>query len=319
MKSRITYAAVALTGIIIGLTISHPVARAMEVLGITACSTAAPCTGGTNTGVGNAVKAIAANGAAVFAKNQGKDTDTTPAVYGWSQNSNGIFGETASKTGYDAGVYGLDTTKGATNSGVFGLSTNGVGVNGGSANNYGVQAATGSTASTISAVNLTALVGGDLIRGNGEQNTLFRVDGLGNVRTPGLLYSGGSCSSGCLRSTRVQSYGTTAAVPTIEDTGEARLIAGNATVRIDPAFANAIDARQGYVVLITPEGDTRGLFVAVRTPGAFTVRETMGGRSSIAFGYRIVAHPFGVNEARLPMVQMRAAPSAALPARGRAE
>ena len=63
-------------------------------------------------------------------------------------------------------------------------------------------------------------------------------------------------------------------------------------------------------MLITPEGDTRGLFVAARTPGAFSVRETMGGRSSIAFGYRIVAHPFGVNEPRLPMVQMRGVPIA---------
>ena len=196
MKSRITFAAVALAGIIIGLTISHPVALAMEAFGITTCGSAAPCIGGTNTGPGDAVKAIAGNGAAVFAKNQGKDTDTTPAVYGWSQNSNGILGQTASKTGYDAGVYGIDTTNGTTNSGVFGLSTNGIGVGGGSANNNGVQAATGSTSATMSAISLTALVGGDLIRGNGEQNTLFRVDGMGNVRTPGLLYSGGSCSTG---------------------------------------------------------------------------------------------------------------------------
>jgi hypothetical protein len=110
-----------------------------------------------------------------------------------------------------------------------------------------------------------------------------------------------------VRTTRVRSYGATVAAPTLEDTGEARLIAGSATVRLDPAFANAIDPRQGYVVLITPEGDTRGLFFASRTPGAFHVRETLGGRSSIAFGYRIVAHPFGVNEPRLPMVQMKAA------------
>jgi hypothetical protein len=309
MKSKVTYSAIALTGIIIGLAISHPVARAMEAFGITTCGTVAPCIGGTNTGAGDAVKAIAGNGAAVFAKNQGKDTNATAAVYGLSQNSNGMFGQTASKTGFDAGVYGLDTTNLATNSGVFGLSTNGVGVNAGSANNFGVQAATGSTSASVAAIDLSAIVGADLIRGVGEQNSLFRVDTFGNIRTQGQLFSGGSCSSGCVKM-RVQSYGTTAAVPTIEDTGEARLIAGNATVRIDPAFANAIDARQGYVVLITPEGDTRGLFVAARTPGSFAVRETMGGRSSIAFGYRIVAHPFGANEPRLPMVQMQGTPIA---------
>lgn len=309
MKSRITYPVIALAGVIIGLTISHPVAQAMEAFTITTCSTVVACTGGTNTGPGQAIKAVAGNGAAVYAKNQGKDTDTTPAVYGWSQNSNGIFGQTASKTGYDAGVYGLDTTNLATNSGVFGLSTNGIGVNAGSANNFGVQAATSSTSASIAAINLSSILGADLIRGNGAQNSLFRVDTYGNIHTQGQLFSGGSCSSGCVKM-RVQSYGTTATVPTIEDTGEARLTAGNATVRIDPAFANAIDARQGYVVLITPEGDTRGLFVAVRTPGAFTVRETMGGRSSIAFGYRIVAHPFGVSEPRLPMVQTPGTPIA---------
>lgn len=101
----------------------------------------------------------------------------------------------------------------------------------------------------------------------------------------------------------MRAYGTTAALPTIEDTGEAQLLHGAISVRLDPAFANAIDARQGYVVLLTPEGDTRGLFVAQRSRNAFVVREVLGGTANVAFAYRIVAHPYGVSEPRLPFEQ----------------
>ena len=37
-----------------------------------------------------------------------------------------------------------------------------------------------------------------------------------------------------------------------------------------------------------PEGDCRGLYVRRKSAGSFEVRELMGGKSSIAFSYRIV-------------------------------
>ena len=60
--------------------------------------------------------------------------------------------------------------------------------------------------------------------------------------------------------------------------------------------------RNWYYVFLTPLGDTRGLYVSVKTPAAFQVRETLRGRNSLAFDYRIVAHPLGASNDRLPAV-----------------
>ena len=62
-----------------------------------------------------------------------------------------------------------------------------------------------------------------------------------------------------------------------------------------------MDSTTKYFVTLTPEGDCRGLYVAQRDAARFVVRELQGGRSSIAFTYRIVAKPLGNNSARLPL------------------
>jgi hypothetical protein len=87
-----------------------------------------------------------------------------------------------------------------------------------------------------------------------------------------------------------------------EDTGEAQLQAGQVRVPLDPDFAATIDAKSSYVVFITPEGDTRGMYVTGRTSQGFTVRETLGGRSNTPFAYRIVAKflPAPAPQARAP-------------------
>jgi len=139
---------------------------------------------------------------------------------------------------------------------------------------------------------------------------IFYVDDSGNVTITGTIKTGGSCSSGCAKPAtasgyHVVSYAPRESVPTMEDTGEGQLINGSAYVRIDPALANVIDQTTNYVVLITPEGDSRGLYVTQKTPAGFAVRENQGGRSTLAFGYRIVAKPYGSREARLPMVYVQ--------------
>jgi hypothetical protein len=93
---------------------------------------------------------------------------------------------------------------------------------------------------------------------------------------------------------------------TLEDTGTARLMNGEAAVRFDPALAGAVDMRQGYQVFLTPDGETRGwLYVAAKYEGGFIVREAEHGRSSISFDYRVVAHPIGSTTARLPAVTIK--------------
>jgi hypothetical protein len=142
-----------------------------------------------------------------------------------------------------------------------------------------------------------------------DGNDVAGITDIGNVGISGLLYSSGSCSSGCIvnhrRTRAVREYTPTESEPTIEDNGEAALVDGAAQVALDPRFTNVIDRNASYIVTVTPEGDCRGLYVTGRSEHGFVVRELQGGRSSVGFGYRIVAHRFGVSEPRLPMVDMR--------------
>jgi hypothetical protein len=158
-------------------------------------------------------------------------------------------------------------------------------------------------------------LGGLLFDGNNASFVdSFKVDDAGNINITGQIFTGGTCASGCARTpgkpgVQVQSYTPKEAVPTIEDFGEAQLVAGQVYVHLDPVFANAIEQRANYLVFITPEGDNRGLYVTQKSTSGFVVRESQGGRSTLAFSYRIVAKPFGTEGmARLQMVVLRAVP-----------
>jgi hypothetical protein len=96
------------------------------------------------------------------------------------------------------------------------------------------------------------------------------------------------------------SYASRQAQPTVEDLGEGRMVNGLAHVSLDPTFAATIDKRTNYLVFITPDGDSRGLYVTEKTTLGFDVRENAGGRSNLTFDYRLVAKPYDTNAARLP-------------------
>ena len=120
----------------------------------------------------------------------------------------------------------------------------------------------------------------------------------------GKIYTSGSCAIGCAPPRKpgkhVVTYAPQESRPTMEDFGEAQLIDGQAYVRLDPAYANVIDGHATYMVFITPEGDSRGLYVTQRSAAGFAVRENQAGRSTLAFTYRIVAKPYADNSPRLP-------------------
>ncbi len=101
----------------------------------------------------------------------------------------------------------------------------------------------------------------------------------------------------------LRGYGVQATESRIEDTGSAQIVGGRGSVSIDQAFGKTIDFRGGYQVFITPGGDSKGLYVTNKTPAGFEVRESQGGRSSLSFDYRIVAHPVGTTYERLPAVR----------------
>ncbi len=76
-----------------------------------------------------------------------------------------------------------------------------------------------------------------------------------------------------------------------EDFGSAQLHNGVAEVALLPSFLDTVDIQSGYHVFLTPVGDSRGLYVAQKTADGFEVREHGGGKSNIAFDYRLVARP----------------------------
>ena len=98
-------------------------------------------------------------------------------------------------------------------------------------------------------------------------------------------------------------------VPSMEDVGEAQLVNGQAYVPLAPDFATTIDRQTNYLVFITPQGEPRGtLYVTQKSPAGFYVREAQGGRSTLAFDYRIVAKPYGELSRRLPAMRANLRP-----------
>ena len=113
-----------------------------------------------------------------------------------------------------------------------------------------------------------------------------------------------------------------------EDFGSGTLSNGAATIVLDPTFAQTVNTGTEYHVFLTPNGDSKGLYVSQKTATSFDVREQGGGISSIAFDYRIVAKRVGYENIRLEdlteqfkqreaqhkKMQLRMQPSAALQA-----
>ncbi|HET9341933.1 MAG TPA: hypothetical protein VFO25_03310 [Candidatus Eremiobacteraceae bacterium] len=286
---------------------------------------------------GNAIVASSTGGSGLIATSTNSD-----AIYATSTNFYGVGGltlnnSTATGTGY-AGVLAQDNSSdgGHLNSGVLGYSVNGFGVAAFSSNWAGANVIGG--AGIVPALSLIAPAGADLIdacSGNvhnpctqlgafsvGDDGTMFTAGCIevgiaanycftgstGNVNIAGQYLKNGQCLQGCAAPSptrpghAVVSYVPTQSLPSIDDFGEASLQNGYAYVQLDPAFRNVVDRNASYLVFITPEGDSRGLYAAQKTAQGFAVRENMGGHSSLTFDYRIVAKPFGEQGQRLQMV-----------------
>jgi hypothetical protein len=133
---------------------------------------------------------------------------------------------------------------------------------------------------------------------SGEITGYFNVDGAGDIEYSGTAVSEARTRDGA----KMTAFETKATQASVEDYGTAQLAAGSAFVSLDPAFARTIDMRSPYHVFLTPEGDTRGLYVAGKTPTGFTVRETQGGRGTFAFDYRIIGSAAGGTGERMTLV-----------------
>jgi hypothetical protein len=103
----------------------------------------------------------------------------------------------------------------------------------------------------------------------------------------------------------VAMYAARETLPSVEDYGTGHLAAGRAYVSLDPAFAATISRTQPYMVIVTPNGQSHGVYVSNRTTGGFEVHENDAGRDTVDFDYRIVARPLADASARLAAVPDR--------------
>jgi hypothetical protein len=91
-----------------------------------------------------------------------------------------------------------------------------------------------------------------------------------------------------------------------EDFGSGEMRDGVARVQIEAEFAELVTTDNYYV--LTPRGDSEGLYVSKKDPASFEVRESRNGKSNLAFDYRIVAKRKDIEGPRLERVTV---PSAA--------
>ena len=278
------------------------------------CTSSLPCIEYDNNGTGQGVKSVSSLGNGLTGWTSFRSTSAT-------NFKSGVVGNDQSGSGlYDAGVYG----KSVRGTGVLGNSTSGFGVvgnstsigvfgtsNGTSAGSAGVEGS-GTTVGVSGgsnfgigvsgfSVNIAGEFDGDgigviarssggttnypLILRDQNNNDVFFVNGNGDVFYHGSLNTFALVAGGNV-ATAFTSKSTS---PMVEDTGSGRLINGTALVSLDPAFAQTIDRGTPYHVLLTPDGDTRGLYVERKTPTAFVVREVQNGRGSLVFDYHIYA------------------------------
>jgi hypothetical protein len=211
----------------------------------------------------------------------------------------GTYGVYGAGTAY--GVQGSGTSNGVvgfgTGTGVYGSGT-GIGV-------YGTTTATTGTgpysgvyanasyggAYAMYAVN-SASNGGMGVAGNSINWAVF---GFGNIGASGVI-AGGQV----VKDDRVVSlYAMQSPENWFEDFGSGKLKDGVAAIELDATFVQTVNTGIEYHVFLTPNGDSKGLYVGQKTGTSFEVREQGGGTSNVAFDYRIVAKRRGLESLRL--------------------
>lgn len=107
--------------------------------------------------------------------------------------------------------------------------------------------------------------------------------------TPAVPVNGGA--------KKVALYGMQSAKNWFEDAGSGQLSNGSAMVHLENTFAETVNTGVEYHVFLTPNGDSKGLYVTQKSP--FEVHELGGGTSNVAFDYRIMAKRRGYEKVRL--------------------
>lgn len=239
----------------------------------------------------------------VFGSGQG-------GVYGFAQsNKPGVIGLTLA--GADAGpnaygvlAYGLGGTPGLFASGSSGIIAQTLGVV--DSNHHFVPGAGAALQlETVDCGTVSTLLRG--LDANGR--SVANLDSSGNLTLAGSLIQHGTplVATSTTGGSAVMAYGSRTTSPSIEHVGESKLVDGTAFVSLDRGFASTIDASAPYLVFVTPEGDSRGLYVSERRTAGFVVRENAGGRSSTSFEYRILARPLDAMQSQARVIRANSA------------
>jgi hypothetical protein len=275
------------------------------IRGVTS-STGAPGVRGVNTQNGTGVKGISNTGGSQVADGNGSGigvegrSATGVGVKGVSNSVAGVRGESTNGSGVlgvSVNQPGVDGT--STNSlGIRGTSTNFVGMVGISTNSHGLYGSTngGSGVYGIVAENLGTNGPGLLVTGATPSQIFGGLQVFGAKNAVLKMQDGSFASVYCQESPE----------PYFEDFGKAHLAGGVASVALEREFAT-LAAGGEYFVFLTPEGDTRGLFVSRKGPGGFDVREVQGGTGNVPFTYRIVTRRKDIEGRRFARVSTEAA------------
>ena len=242
-------------------------------------------------------------------------------VIGETANDYGVIGITSSPNGFSAGVFGF--------SGAPYSNGNAIGVYGYTAqqSGYGVKAANANSQGIALYGRNTAINGGDKgigVFGESSQLDGFGVEGFDTTgtgvggfvdatnATAGIFanyksgiydqfavstfgqISNGSKSTVVPDKNNKQKLMFCAEAPEVlfEDYGSATLVNGKVHINLDSIYAMnvAIDDKHPLRVLITLEGDCKGVYVTNKTSTGFDVIELQGGNSNVKFTYEVVAN-----------------------------
>jgi len=285
-------------------------------------------------GIGNANgvygSTLSASNSTSYAGVYGMDSSTGT---GGGTGGTGVYGQTSGNYGVEGFATGTGTAVAGINhssaAAGFVASGTGDGIQG-----YGVgSGAAGVFAASYAGANVmegdvynlgtSSLVPAFYVQGSTANNSTHAAANGADVQISGDLYVHGAVYTDCTTfpettpstdcgahtgavpaattttsGEQVTTYTEKQSLPTIEDVGSASLTNGVGVVRIDPAFASTIEPNTSYHVFLTPNADSRGLYIAQKTPSGFIVRENEGGRSTLAFDYRIVATPLGTSRSQ---------------------
>jgi len=245
-------------------------------------------------------------GCGVFGYAPAESDSLTYGVFGLSHSNegHGVYGVATGAYTYTIGVagYSYDSSTNYPTFGVFGRSNSsgGVGVLG-----WNYWGGVGVRAQSYS---------GNIIEGwsgdpySSYEDLEFYIDNSGN------LYATGTKSA----VVQTQNHGSRrlyaieSAEVWFEDFGTGQLIGGEATVSLEPIFAQTVNLAETYHVFLTPIGDEPVLlFVTSKGPAGFTVRGvTLSGEPAGAtFDWRIVAKRAGYEDQRLESANVEPAPA----------